>query len=41
MVRNIKPEYALACETGNPTYILVHAMSKNGNGKKFVTMEER
>lgn len=40
MVRNIKPEYALECGTGKSTFIIAHAMSKNGNGKKLVTMEE-
>jgi hypothetical protein len=40
MVRKIKPEYALECGTGKSTFIIAHAMSKNGNGKKFVTMEE-
>ena len=40
MVRKIKPEYALECGTGKSTFIIAHAMSKNGNGKKLVTMEE-
>ncbi len=40
MVRNVKPEYALECGTGKSTFIIAHAMSKNGNGKKLVTMEE-
>jgi hypothetical protein len=40
MVRQIKPEYALECGTGISTFIIAHAMSKNGNGKKLVTMEE-
>ena len=40
MVRNVKPEYALECGTGKSTLIIAYAMSKNGNGKKLVTMEE-
>ena len=40
MVRKIKPEYALECGTGKSTFIIAHAMSENGNGKKLVTMEE-
>jgi hypothetical protein len=40
MVRKIKPEYALECGTGKSTFIIAHAMSKNGNGRKLVTMEE-
>ena len=40
MLRNVKPEYALECGTGKSTFIIAHAMSKNGNGKKLVTMEE-
>ena len=40
MVRKIKPEYALECGTGKSTFIIAHAMSKNGNGEKLVTMEE-
>ena len=40
MVRKIKPSYALECGTGKSTYIIAHAMYKNGNGKKLVTMEE-
>jgi hypothetical protein len=40
MVRNVKPEYALECGTGKSTFIIAHAMSKNGNAKKLVTMEE-
>ena len=40
MVRTVKPEYALECGTGKSTFIIAHAMCKNGNGKKLVTMEE-
>jgi hypothetical protein len=40
MVRDLKPEYALECGTGKSTFIIAHAMGKNGNGKKLVTMEE-
>jgi hypothetical protein len=40
MVRKIKPEYALECGTGKSTFIIAYAISKNGNGKKLVTMEE-
>jgi len=40
MVRKVKPEYALECGSGKSTFIIAHAMSKNGNGKKLVTMEE-
>jgi hypothetical protein len=40
MVRTVKPEYAFECGTGKSTFIIAHAMSKNGNGKKLVTMEE-
>lgn len=40
MVRDVKPEYALECGTGKSTFVIAHAMSKNGNGKKLVTMEE-
>jgi len=40
MLRDIKPEYALECGTGKSTFIMAHAMSQNGNGKKLVTMEE-
>lgn len=40
MIRKIKPEYILECGTGKSTFIIAHAMSKNGNGKKLVTMEE-
>jgi len=40
MVRELKPEYVLECGTGKSTFIIAHAMSKNGNGKKLVSMEE-
>jgi hypothetical protein len=40
MLRNIKPEYVLECGTGKSTFIIAHAMSQNGNGRKIVTMEE-
>jgi hypothetical protein len=40
MVRKIKPEYALECGTGKSTFIIAHAMCKNGNAKKLVTLEE-
>ena len=40
MVRDVKPEYALECGTGKSTFIIAYAMSKNGNGRKLVTMEE-
>ena len=40
MVREIKPEYVLECGTGKSTFIIAHAMSKNGNGVKLVSMEE-
>jgi predicted O-methyltransferase YrrM len=40
MVRNVKPEYALECGSGKSTFIIAQAMSKNGNAKKLVTMEE-
>ena len=40
MVRDIQPEYVLECGTGKSTFIIAHAMSKNGNGKKLVSMEE-
>jgi hypothetical protein len=40
MVRKIKPEFALECGTGKSTFIIAYAISKNGNGKKLVTMEE-
>ena len=40
MVRGLKPEYALECGTGKSTFIIAHAMSKNGNGEKLVSMEE-
>ena len=40
MVRTVKPEYAFECGTGVSTFIITHAMSKNGNGKKLVTREE-
>ena len=40
MVRNVKPEYALECGTGKSTFIIAHAMYKNRNGKKLVTLEE-
>jgi hypothetical protein len=40
MVRKTKPEYVLECGTGKSTFIIAHAMSKNGNGVKLVSMEE-
>lgn len=40
MVREFKPEYVLECGTGKSTFIIAHAMSQNGNGKKLVSMEE-
>ncbi len=40
MVRELKPEYVLECGTGKSTFIIAHAMSKNGNGKRLVSMEE-
>ena len=40
MVRKLKPEYVLECGTGKSTFIIAHAMSMNGNGKKLVSMEE-
>jgi hypothetical protein len=40
MVRELKPEYVLECGTGKSTFIIAHAMSKNGNGQKIVSMEE-
>lgn len=39
-VRKLKPEYVLECGTGKSTFIIAHAMSKNGNGQKLVSMEE-
>ncbi len=40
MVRELKPEYVLECGTGKSTFIIAHAMSQNGNGKRIVSMEE-
>lgn len=40
MVRELKPEYILECGTGKSTFVIAHALSKNGNGKKLVSMEE-
>jgi hypothetical protein len=40
MVTELKPDYVLECGTGKSTFIIAHAMSCNGNGKKLVTMEE-
>ena len=40
VVRELKPEYVLECGTGKSTFIIAHAMSKNGNGQKIVSMEE-
>jgi len=40
MVRELKPEYVIECGTGKSTFIIAHAMSQNGNGKKLVSMEE-
>lgn len=40
LVRDLKPEYVLECGTGRSTFVIAHAMSKNENGKKLVTMEQ-